>query len=195
MDKASLTLLSQILIAGGVLVVGSLPFIEQYQTRKADRQSALQQRYYEIRRSIDSATTMWELSRLFFPHQAVLGTIGADRKAIEENWENSRYCISAAATFAGNAAFGFAETNEEVEVARREIDRKNRPEERTVERLRETYREHLKLGHERGDQFIREIRALKSSISTARVLKTSLNVIGLILNIVGLTIGIRASMM
>jgi len=195
MDKTSLTLLSQILIAGGVVLLGTLPFMEQYQARKADRQSSLQQRYYEIRRSIDSATTMWELSRLFFPHQAILGTIGADRKAIEQNREQYRYCISAAALFATNAAYGFAETNEEMELARRAFDRKNRPEERTVERLRETYLEHLKLGHERGDQFIREIRALESSISTARVWKTWLNVIGLVLNIVGLAIGIKASML
>ena len=195
MDKTTLTLLSQILIVAGVLAIGTLPFIEQYQARKSNRQSALQQRYYEIQRSIVSATTLWELSRLFFSQNELLARVGADQKAIEQNRDQYRYCIMGAVTFARNAAFGFAETAEEMEASRRDNEQRNQPEEQMVQRLREQYPEYHKRAFERGNQFVREIRSLESSISTARIWKTWLNIIGLVLNVVGLAVGIRASML
>jgi len=194
MDKANLMLLSQILILIAVALIGSLPFIERHIIRKSDRQSALQQKYYEIRRSIDNATTIWEQSRIFFSQQSIMVALGVDMKKIQQNWGNYRYCISAAETFAFNAAYGFTETQSERETSKEESNRRNRPENRTVEKIREAYLVYQKRAISRCDLIIQEIRAIETYTSTAQLWKTCVIVIGLLLNIVGLGIGIRISM-
>lgn len=188
-------LLSRILILIAIALIGSLPFIEHHIIRKRDRQSALQQKYYEIRRSIDNATTIWEQSRIFSSQQSIMVALGIDMKKIRQNWDHYRYCISAAETFAFNATHGFTETQSEKETSKEESNRRNRPENRTVEKIREGYLVYQKRAISRCNLIVQEIRAIETYTSTAQLWKTCVIVIGLLLNIVGLGIGIRISTM
>ncbi len=83
--------LSMILIVIGVTAIGILPFIEQIHTRMSNRQSALEQKYYDIRDSITDATAMWESARVFLSLQAILSRVSAGQKEIDDNWEQYQH--------------------------------------------------------------------------------------------------------
>ena len=214
--KSRLILISQILIIIGVLAIGTVPFLEQCQTRKSVRQYDLRQKFNQTRRYIDGATTLCEMSRLFESQQTLLDVVGASQlallsaagvrqevqlavteassKAIVQNQENHRSCVMAAVIFTCNALFSSAETSKEVEAAIAVKNLLNRPDGQTTQKLSEQYSVYLKDAIERGDKFIREIKNLETSISKVRLWKTVLGVSGLLINVIGLAIGIRASM-
>ncbi len=98
-------------------------------------------------------------------------------------------------TYAYNAVYENAETAEELEAAKQDHEKIGLPEDNTVNRLREKYQDYQERGIERSNQIHSKIINLDSSISRLLVWKMSLNIGGLIFNVVGLAFGIRAASM
>jgi hypothetical protein len=187
--------LSMILIVIGVIAIGILPFIEQIHTRMSNRQSVLEQRCRDIRSAMIDATNMWESARVFLSLQAILSRVSAEQKEIDDNWEQYQHYIRNAMTYAYNAVHENAETAEELEAAKQDHEKIGLPEDNTVNRLREKYQAYQERGIERSNQIHSKIINLDSSISRLLVWKMSLNIGGLIFNVVGLALGIRAASM
>lgn len=182
---------SQLLISVAVALLGLLPLLEGYLVTQNEAHSSLQQRYFQLRRSIDQTTTVWELSRLFSSHQSTLARLGADGDAISQNWEQYRYTISAAEGFVFNAAYGFAESDEEKAANDQEAQRREQ-EGREIESIRQAYHRYGMRAVERGSEFMREIQRLDRIINRTRLVQMVLTVSALILNVVGLAMSMRA---
>ena len=162
----SLRVLSTVFIIAASILMAIMQGEDGNVSAKVDEQNHLQDRYFEVRRKIDQATTVWELSRLFLSLQDLFAGVGAPEEVRRSNLEHYTYTIGAAETFAFNAAYGDAESEEDLD--RAQGPRKRHREERDVEALRAGYRRYVQRAGDKGNEHILKIRDIDSDIRHLR---------------------------
>lgn len=172
-------LASSLLILIAVVLLGVGGYIDSRLSAKSGEKNGLQQLYYQVRDDVDIATMQWEMARLLL----LLPNIQSDDLEY-------RRSLGAAETFAHNAAYGNAWDEVEQAKAREANAQHVSPEDATAEEMRARVRENLILANERGNKYIRAIRRLEQESTTLGATKTSLYLSGLVLNVVGLSLGI-----
>lgn len=105
--KKLLLTLSATLVLAATIGFGLIPVLDSKITTHSIAAENAQDKYFELRRSLDMGSFQWELARMFLVNQDILSKLGADKASLERNQKHYHYNILNALTFAENAAKGY----------------------------------------------------------------------------------------